>query len=203
MGIRAIIWDLGGVLLRTIDYSSRDALADRMGLKRRDLEQIVFSTDSGMKAQRGEITSEQHWVNLRAELGLSSEEMKSFLDEFFAGDQIDDQLVEYIRGLRPRFRTGLLSNAFSNLREWLTKDMQIDDAFDEIIISSEVGIAKPDAPIYKLALDRLEVSPHEAVFVDDFLRNVEGARAVGMNAIHFHQPEQVILELEQMLEGKA
>lgn len=203
MGIRAIIWDLGGVLLRTIDYSSRDALADRMGLKRRDLEQIVFSTDSGMKAQRGEITSEQHWENLRGELGLSSEEMKSFLDEFFAGDQIDDQLVEYIRGLRPRFRTGLLSNAFSNLREWLTKDMQIDDAFDEIIISSEVGIAKPDAPIYKLALDRLEVSPHEAVFVDDFLRNVEGARAVGMNAIHFHQPEQVILELEQMLEGKA
>jgi HAD superfamily hydrolase (TIGR01509 family) len=59
---------------------------------------------------------------------------------------------------------------------------------DDILISAEVGLAKPDPRIYRLAAERLGVRPDEAVFVDDFAANVEGARAVGMRAIHF-RPE--------------
>lgn len=201
MGIRAIIWDLGGVLVRTDDYSSRDALARRLGMTRKDLEHLVFSAESGEGAQRGEISVEQHWENLGSQMGLSAQEMEAFLQEFFAGDQLDIQLVDYIRGLRPKYRTGLLSNAFSNLRYFLTQDWQIDDAFDELVISSEVGMTKPDEPIYRLALERLDVAPHEAVFIDDFKRNIKGARAISMHAIHFQNPDQAITELEQILKG--
>ena len=55
--------------------------------------------------------------------------------------------------------------------------------------------------VYELALDRLDVAPHEAVFIDDFRRNIKGAKAVGMHAIHFQKPDQAIMELEHILKG--
>jgi HAD superfamily hydrolase (TIGR01509 family) len=66
-------------------------------------------------------------------------------------------------------------------------------------VSAEVGVMKPEARIYQMALDALGVAPAESVFVDDFPENVEGARAVGMQAIHFIQPEQALDELHKLL----
>ena len=80
------------------------------------------------------------------------------------------------------------------INEW-----QIADVFDELIISAEVGVAKPDAGIYELTLERLNVAPSEAVFVDDFPRNIAGAQAVGMKAIHFRDSNQVRAELDRLL----
>jgi len=95
----------------------------------------------------------------------------------------------------------LLSNAFSDLRRVVTETWMFADAFDEMVISAEVGVVKPDPRIYHLALERLEASPEAAVFIDDFRRNVEGARAVGLNAIHFKDPGQARGELEGLLNG--
>jgi putative hydrolase of the HAD superfamily len=75
------------------------------------------------------------------------------------------------------------------------------DAFDEMVISAEVGLVKPDPRIYQLAVDRLGVAPADAVFIDDFSRNVEGAQAVGLHAIHFRNPQQARRELEDLLNG--
>jgi len=72
MTISAVIWDLGGVLLRTEDFSSRQALADRMGKSRTELENLVFDGDSGDRAQLGEISADEHWDNIRRILGLDA-----------------------------------------------------------------------------------------------------------------------------------
>jgi epoxide hydrolase-like predicted phosphatase len=201
MGIQAVIWDLGGVLLRTEDYAPRRALAQRFGMTVAEIEEIVFSGESGDRAQRGEINVEQHWENQRRALGLSPAEMQAFRDEFWAGDRLDTDLVAYIRRLRRDFKTGLLSNAFSDLRRVVTETWKFADAFDEMVISAEVGLVKPDPRIYRLALERLGIAPAEAVFIDDFSRNVLGARAEGLNAIHFQDPQQTRRELEGLLDG--
>jgi len=70
----------------------------------------------------------------------------------------------------------------------LTERWKIADAFDVLVISAEVGIAKPDALIFSLALERLGVSAEEAVFVDDFVENIEAARAYGLHTVHFACP---------------
>jgi epoxide hydrolase-like predicted phosphatase len=200
MGIRAIFWDLGGVLVRTRDYASRNALAERLGLSRSELEEMVYAADSGTRAQLGEISIEQHWVNVLTALGLPVDELAEFQHEFWSGDSLDAELIEYIRGLRSRHRTGLISNAFSNLRQVVSEIWKFADAFDDMVISAEVGLAKPDARIYRLALERLGVQPEQAVFIDDMRRNVEGARAVNMHGIHFHDPQQVRGELAELLD---
>jgi len=201
MAISAVIWDLGGVLLRTEDLSTRQALADRMGKSRTELENLVFDGDSGDRAQLGEISADEHWDNIRRILGLDAAGISEFRRQFWEGDQLDVELVDTIRSLRGRYKTGLLSNAFSDLRQVVTSILQISDAFDQMVISAEIHLMKPDARIYQHALQRLGVAAQEAVFIDDMLRNVEGACSQGMNAIHFRQRSQALAELERLLKG--
>jgi len=111
---------------------------------------------------------------------------------------VDEKLVAFIRSLRPKYRTGMISNAWSELRPWL-KELRIADAFDHIVISSEVGLAKPDPRIFQLALDDLGISPQEAVFIDDFEVNIEAAGEIGMHAILFRNTEQTIAEIRSIL----
>jgi HAD superfamily hydrolase (TIGR01509 family) len=198
MTIRAVYFDLGGVIVRTGDREPRTKLAERLGMTYEELAKAVFENESSLRASLGAVSPHEHWADVIQHLGLPPSEADSVQREFFAGDSLDLDLINFIRSLRPKYRTGLLSNAWSDMREYLV-GQKIDDAFDQLIISAEVGIMKPDARIYQLALQKLGVTPAEAVFVDDFTVNVEGARAVGMHAIQFTRLEQTLEELKQLL----
>jgi len=200
MTIRAVVWDLGGVLLRTSDPVPRERLAKRLNMTRRELEDLVFGSESGNRAQLGEIPVEQHWEILRQRLDLPPETIRDFQKEFWGGDLLDIGLVEKIRSLHQSYKTALLSNAFSDLRQLVTQVWEFSDAFDEMVISAEVGMVKPDPRIYRLVLQRLDISAPEAVFIDDFTHNVEGARAVDMHAIRFLNPQQALADLDKLLE---
>ncbi len=199
MPIKAIIWDMGGVIVRTEDHTSRNILAAELGITRHQLEETVFGGTNGNKAQRGDISTAELWETVRKEFELSQEGILDFQKRFWAGDEVDFALVEYIRELRKRYTSALLSNAFDTLRITLTEEWKIDDAFDTMIISGEEGIMKPDARIYEIALERVSVAPKEAVFIDDFAHNIEGARAVGMQGIQFLSVEQTLNDLEELL----
>lgn len=201
MTIKAIIFDLGGVLLRTEDFSVRERLAARLSMDRRELEELIFGGDSGDKAQRGEITVEQHWENLRDQMSYTPQELKLVVDEFFSADRLDNNLVEYVRQLHKKYKTALLSNAWDDLRQVIAERWHFEDAFDMMIISAEVGVAKPDQRIFRLTLDRLGVAAEESIFVDDFQRNVEAAQSAGIKAIRFKTAHQVRDELEHLLDG--
>jgi epoxide hydrolase-like predicted phosphatase len=75
----------------------------------------------------------------------------------------------------------------------------IDGLFDELIISAEVKITKPDPRIFHLAVERLQVQPAEAVFIDDIAENVEAARKEGLHGIQYLEFEQTISEINQYL----
>lgn len=199
MTIRAIIFDLGGVLVRTEQPSPREALAKKLGRTRQQLEALVFSEESGMQAQRGEIDVQDHWAYVAGELGIPEAEIPGLQDQFWGGDQLDEDLVNAIRGYKQDYTTALLSNAFNDLRWAVEEVWEIEDAFDEIFISAELGIVKPDPRIFQLVLERLGAAPEEAVFIDDFETNVEGARSVGLHAIHFRSTAQALQELEELL----
>jgi len=198
MSIKAVFFDLGGVIVRTEFQAPREQLAERLGLEYEDLSKIVFDSDSGLKASLGEISSEDHWASIIKRLKRPASELAAIRDEFFAGDIVDRTLVEYIRSLRDNYKTGLISNAWGDLRDFIVRE-KFEDAFDKMIISAEVGAVKPAAKIFQIALEQFGVSPNEAVFVDDFLINVEGCEKVGMRGIHFRDPESALKQLKQLL----
>jgi putative hydrolase of the HAD superfamily len=199
MTIRAIFWDIGGVLVRTVDRTPRAALAARLGTNYDALVDLIWGGERGRQAQRGEISAEEQWAAACRALNWPVEQWQDLEREFFTGDKLDTDLVAYIRTLHTRYRTGVISNALSNVRPAVEQLWKIADAFDALIFSAEVGVMKPDPHIFHAALQAIGAQPGEAVFVDDVLENVEGAQAVGMQAIHFRSPEQAREELKNLL----
>jgi len=201
--IRALIFDFGGVLVRTESQEPREKLAKQVDLSRQELYDAVFNCRESRLAQLGRMSSEERWQRIGQALGLHSpEELLAFRREFYTGDVLDAKLVSYIRRMRGRYKTALLSNASAEFAELLHTKFGLDDCFDVIIISALVGMMKPDPAIYYLVLERLQVAPHEAVFVDDMLENVEGAAAVGLHAIRFTTRDAVLKDLDALL-GEA
>lgn len=196
--IKAVIFDLGGVILRTEYDSPRHHLAEKLGVDYEDLLRAVFQSESCQLASLGRVSADEHWLNVTRLLKRPPTDTDLIRREFFAGDVIDRTLLDFIRSLRPRYKTGLLSNGWSDLREY-TRLNHFDDAFDGMTISAEAGIVKPSAGAYELSLKQLGVNADEAVFVDDFIENVEGARAVGISAVHFKGVEGMMKELKKLL----
>lgn len=198
MPIKAVIFDVGGVLLRTEDLSGRRKWADRYGLGPWELADVVFNSPAAGAATVGKATEGEVWEAARTALNLSPDELRQFRRDFWSGDRFDDPLLDWVTSLRGRYRTGILSNAWSNARRFLTRNLKITAAFEELIISAEEGVMKPNADIYDRAVRRLGVGPSESVFVDDVLDNVEAARRFGMSAVHFRVGLDVPQELEQL-----
>ena len=197
--IEAVIWDLGGVILRTEDRRLRAAWEARLNLPEGELDKLVFAGEMGRKAALGQAQAEDVWQWVGSRLELSPEELERLESEFWQGDQLDGALVQFIRALRPECRTAMLSNAWPGMRQMIENEWGIADCFDDLFISAELGLAKPDPKIYRLALDRLDVPPARAVFVDDFSENVKAAAALGLRAIQFLSSEQAMQSVNLQL----
>ena len=198
MTIKVVFFDLGGVIVRTEFQSPRQQLAERLGMEYDDLDRIVFDSESGRLAALGQVTADQHWISILSRLKRPDSELSAIRQEFFAGDIVDRTLVEYIRSLRGKYKTGLISNAWSDLRDFIVRE-KFDDAFDKMIISAEVGAMKPEPKIFQIALEHFGVKPNEAVFVDDFYINIEGCEKLGIKGIHFKDAESTLQQLKELL----
>jgi putative hydrolase of the HAD superfamily len=196
--IKALLFDFGGVLVRTEDWSPRQRWEKRLGLAERALDAAVFNSEVARRASRGEGTVEEVWADVARAFNLEAAQLEECRRDFWSGDRLDTELVALIQALRPKYKTAILSNAWSDARENFTRLFGLDQAFDQMIISAEEGITKPDPRAYRRAAERLGVRPEESVFVDDFIENVEGARAVGMQAIHYRPGLEVAGELRRL-----
>jgi putative hydrolase of the HAD superfamily len=198
MSIRAVFFDLGGVVLRTEYQAPRQHLAEEFGMDYEDIDKIVFATPSAARASVGEITEEEHWRNVMKILKRPANEYERIRDEFFAGDVIDLNIVNFLRSMKSQRKVGLISNAWSGLRAYIERE-KFDDAFHHMIISAEVGAMKPSAKIYEVALEQLQVEAKEAVFVDDVIENIKACEKLGMKGIHFKDPESALKQLKALL----
>jgi HAD superfamily hydrolase (TIGR01509 family) len=180
---RALVWDLGGVILRTEDLSFRERWERRFGLEPWGLEKLIFRSKMSKLASIGKASTEDIWNSVQEKLGLTNSELEQLRVDFFAGDRIDEELLAFIRRLKGQVKIGMITNAWPDIRPWMEEQAGIADAFDHIVISSEVGMVKPQKEIYWLSLSGLDVAAEEALFIDDFVENIEGAEAVGMHAI--------------------
>jgi epoxide hydrolase-like predicted phosphatase len=182
--VKAVVFDWGGVLMRTVDASGRRKWERKLELPLYAVDRVVHGSRSWQQAQSGAITDAAYWADVAAQLGLDEGELAEFRRDYFGGDRLDDEMVQFIRELRPRFKTALLSNASPGLRG-LLDSLQVTTLFDVLILSGEVGVQKPDPAIYQILLDRLGLSASETIFVDDFAQNVRAARRLGMQTLHF------------------
>jgi HAD superfamily hydrolase (TIGR01549 family) len=202
MPIRAIIFDIGGVLFRMQDFGPWRRWETRLGLPERRLGDIVFENPISFQAFVGEVTAAEAWNEAARTLDLTPEELEDLKADFWKGGVWDAELLDFIGRLKPNLKTGIISDAWDDTRQAIAEYVD-DGTFDVIVISAEEGVAKPDPEIFRRALSRLGVAPHEAIFVDDRGKNVRGAQQLGMYAIKFTDTRAVMEGVEHILAGRA
>ena len=198
MVIRAVVFDIGGVLEITPDLGVIPMWESRLGLPAGELSERMH--DAFVDGSIGTITEDDVHQALGDRLGLDDQQVAAFMADIwreYLGTP-NTELIEYTRLLRPRYRTGILSNSFVGAREKEQAAYGFEDLVDDIVYSHEAGMSKPDPRIYALACTRLGVRPDETVFVDDTDYCVAGASEAGMRAIRYLDNAQVH-EIEVLL----
>ena len=202
MVIRAVVFDIGGVLEITPDLGVDRRWEARLGLPAGGMGERM--DDVWMGGALGTITLDDVHRAIRDRLGLDGQQLTAFMADIWRQylGTANTELIEYARGLRPLYRTGILSNSFVGAREREQAAYGFEDLVNEIVYSHESGMAKPDPRIYALACERLGARPAETVFLDDIEQCVAGARDVGINAVHYRDNAQAIAEIEKLLAAR-
>jgi putative hydrolase of the HAD superfamily len=181
----AVIFDLDGVIR---DWND-DAMADleaAFGIEPGAILAVGFGPELGPAATTGRITYRAWMDEIRrriiAEFG---DDVAGALDEWEANiGMVDTEMLAVLRAVRRHCTAAVLSNGTTRLRRDLHA-LDLIDEFDVIFNTAEIGLAKPDPAVFHHVLGELDVGVDEAVFIDDLLENVEGARAAGLRA-HQH-----------------
>jgi putative hydrolase of the HAD superfamily len=182
--VRGVIFDYGGVLSDMRWDVSRE-LEVTHGLPRGAVPETLYDTPTWAEIARGRGDRAAWLVEAHRLLeARAGRPLPRLHDAWRAAQHLVPRNVALARALRPRYRTAILSNADASLRERLRQN-GLHDLFDAIVSSAEARVAKPEAAIYRLAAERLGLSPAACIFVDDSEVNVEGAVAVGMRGILF------------------
>jgi putative hydrolase of the HAD superfamily len=208
--VKAIISDFGGVLTTPL-LDSFMAFQNETGISTEDLGkamQAIAEADGEhplFELERGEITEaaflERIADGLEPLLGHRPE-MHRFKEIYFEALNPNPPMIELMRALKAEgLRMAMLTN---NVREWepLWRSMlPVDEIFELVVDSAFVGCRKPESKIYELTLERVGLPAEACLFVDDVAVNCEGARAVGLGAIHFRDNAQAIAEIRAALAG--
>jgi HAD superfamily hydrolase (TIGR01509 family) len=197
--ISSVIFDLGGVILRTVNPEPREILAEKFGVSRKELESFIFMSETSIQSEVGKLSDKEHWEVILRHFGQPIENYLDTYHEFFSGDAIDQELITYIGSLKPTYKIALLSNAWVNAREQLGRKYDFLDKFNAAIFSYEVGKRKPDRAIFMNILEQLDEKGENTIFIDDMLVNVEGARKAGLNSVHFKDTPSLIEYLNTIL----
>lgn len=196
--LKAFIFDIGGVLLRTEDLEPRRKWERLLGLPEWGLAEAVFNSEASRQAQQGQATWDAVWAAVHRQFALTTDQRAQLQADFWRGDVWDADLLGFIAALRPRFKTGVISNALTGARASILPEVGAT-TFDDLVFSCEEGLMKPAPEIYRRALARLNVHPAEAVFVDDVLKNIQGAEALGMRGLHFTDPARARAQLQTLI----
>lgn len=188
--IKAIIFDCFGVLVTYGFNSAFTALGGDME-KDKLLLQELFSQYNG-----GQLSDAEFLQELGKHLGVDAERVKQFLAK---DEHLDERLLDYIKELKENYKIGLLSNIGRGGFERYFAGVNSDELFDDLVLSGEEGLVKPDPRIYELAAQRLKVEVDECVFIDDSERNCVAAREIGMESIVYIDFTQFKTDLVSIL----
>ena len=199
MAIRAVVFDIGGVLEITLDLGIDRLWETRLGLPAGEI--LVRMRDIWRGGSIGTITLDDVHEALRDRLELDDQTLAQYMADLWREylGTANTELIEYARRLRPRYRTGIVSNSFVGAREREQAAYGFEGLVEEIVYSHEAGFSKPDPRIYALICSRLNVPPREMVFLDDAEACVAGARDAGIHAVRYQDNAQAIAEIEELL----
>jgi epoxide hydrolase-like predicted phosphatase len=198
--VRGLLVDFGGVLTTNV-FDSFKAFGEAEGLGagavkrafREDREALALLR----RLERGDIDVEEFEPLFGERIGVPPPRTEGLVGRLFAGMGPDEAMLAAVRRAgEAGIRTGLVSNSWGAGLAY--DESLLDELFDAVVISGDVGMHKPEPAIYLLAAERLGVGVEQCVFVDDLRENCQGAEKVGMTAVLHRGADGTVPELERL-----
>ena len=196
MTIKTIYFDYGGVIYKTPSMEGLNRWKSILGLT--DEPEIAEMLENPNESQfvkdmcLGKIPEDQVWTMMAEKWHIKPSLIRRLRRVMVSKRRLNKPIVNLMAELSDHYQTAILSNAGDQTRELMEEVFHLDQYVDEIIISAEEGVIKPDPKIYSIALERLNAAPESSLFIDDYLENVLAAREFGMKAVHFIDNAQAI-----------
>jgi putative hydrolase of the HAD superfamily len=196
--IRAIFWDVGGVLLTNAwDHTQRIAALEHFGLDEKEFQsrhEMVVSS-----FERGKISLDEY---LERTVFYRNRPFTrdQFLDLMFSLSQPMPEVLAFARALADsgKYFMGTLNNESRELNLYRIEKFGLREIFRLFVSSCFVGLRKPESGIYRLAIDITQFNPEECCFIDDRALNLECAAKLGMHTIQMQTLEQLREELAKL-----
>jgi len=190
--IKAVIFDFFGVLVgKGFEHTYRNAGGD-------PVKDHLFIEDMLGQSNLGMINANEFNLSMSNRLGI---DLDKWIKAVKQAEQADEDLLDYIVGLRKSYKTAILSNSNKGVIKEKVGQERLDQCFDVIVVSADVGLVKPDPAIYDLTAEELGVEDQECIFIDDRKPFVEAAKSVGMTSILYRDQDSksLINQLKTLL----
>lgn len=183
--ISVVLFDLGGVVCPW-DPAPRLATLSRLsGLDESEVRARVWESGLTRDFDLGRYTSEEWRFALNERLGLDLD-FEAFEEVMLSILTVDEETIALVDAIDPRIRVAMLTDNPPLFFDAIPRRFPaLVGRFDPMLFSFQLGVLKPAPEAFSMALARLEVPADRVLFIDDTLANVEGARAIGMEAVHF------------------
>ena len=197
MTIKAIIFDIGGVLEITPTLNTDAKWEQKLNLQPDELSQRL--REVWKAGSVGAISIQAVHTEIGRIMGWDEEQVHAYMEDVWKEylGTLNAELADSFRGLRPKYKTAIISNSFVGAREQEAEHYGFDTICDFIIYSHEVGLQKPDPKIFELACKRLNLQPNEIIFVDDHAEVYTSAVEMGMHCFEFKDNHQIIADIEK------
>lgn len=195
--IDVVFFDVGGVLLDMTGQERRSLWSMRLGISDNALAEAVWDAIGF----RGKHAIAEVTERLVERLAVEPSDVPQLLKDFSAHWTRNEELIEFLGGLRDSYRLAIIGNISSSGRFAFETVLHLDDIFEAMFLSGELGVEKPDRRIYEIACNAMRVAPERAIFVDDRAENIQAARVFGMAAHQHVANEETIAWLRLCLIG--
>ena len=195
--IRGIFFDLGNVLVMFDASRASKRFAKVFDISEEILWKELFESELERTYTKGEIGSEEFFENIKKRFpsSLSFDKFANIWNDIFWKNEGMEELV---KSLTSSYKLYLISNTNHLHFEYIKKNFPVLRYFDRHFPSHKVGFRKPDAAIYRYALEKTGLKPEETIYVDDIREFVESAQALGIRGVVFESKSQLEREFKQL-----
>ncbi len=195
--IKVVLFDLGRVLVDFDHKRAAERISSFCPKTPLEIYNLFFESGATVAFEAGKITPEDFYLQVKEMLGLKLS-YDSFIpiwnDIFFLSPK-NRSIFKLVNTLRAKYKTALLSNINTLHYEYLKKNFPVFGVFDQVFLSFQLGLIKPDREIYNKVIQELKVSPQEIFYTDDRADLVQSAKELGIRGCVFASLEQLIKDL--------
>lgn len=193
--IKAIIFDMGGVMLQNKVEAVYQKLAEILNISFDELKELQKQHKTEMLS--GKMSSQEFAEIIKNNFGLEINVLEKWKEAYYQVMPVNNELIELVDKLKNNYKVAIISNV-PELHAQINKDRGLFSHFELALISCDIGLIKPQKEIFALVLERLNLKASDCIFIDDREEHLAMPKEIGFQVIHFKDNQQLKNDLKSL-----